>query len=523
MQLEDRLGCSPKDPLCAWGLVGTFGLSFPGGAFPTSAHASFGRGAAPWMLLAVQGGLTYDVAVQARHGDPQAAIERLWDRALGPLRYRRQLRRRGYYDPYPDEHGLLRDDLDHSVLGLIGIPDPTRPGYILTPSGVSIPVGASLEIRGDRPFVASPAFPGRVLTYIPLLALTQNGGALTRPIFDQAYFALLEAERQREELAVQDELRRMDSPWAKAALNAAVRPLLESILMFLAAASPETPDLPTLLRQAQLVPYRDGNEEYKGEIAETLLLTYGTLLAGGLGPLRFAAATNARELAAGLGSLRTTLGSTSRAPQLLTRLAPRLNPGNYRFELRGLGSNFGNAKLGYTGAEAGQAAEAVEVAEHARPALSGSAEGAELLSADRTPPSRPPDPNAVPRGSPEFQKGANAEQTRALQLQDEAAHSLARNGYDVLRKPPAKANRRRPDYQVEGRYFDCYSPNGSNPRNIWFEVQEKVVKRNQADRVVINLDNSSVDLSALRKQFAEWPIKGLREVILLKNGEIIPL
>ena len=521
MQLEDRLGCSPKDPLCAWGLVGTFGLSFPGGAFPTSAHASFGRGAAPWMLLAVQGGLTYDVAVQARHGDPQAAIERLWDRALGPLRYRRQLRRRGYYDPYPDEHGLLRDDLDHSVLGLIGIPDPTRPGYILTPSGVSIPVGASLEIRGDRPFVASPAFPGRVLTYIPLLALTQNGGALTRPIFDQAYFALLEAERQREELAVQDELRRLDSPWAKAAPTAAVRPLLETILMYLAAASPETPDLPTLLRQAQLVPYRDGNEEYKGEIAETLLLTYGTLLAGGLGPLRFAAATNARELAAGLGSLRTTLGSTSRAPQLLTRLAPRLNPGNYRFELRGLGSNFGNAKLGYTGAEAGQAAEALEVAEHARPALSGSAEGAELLSAERTLPSRPPDPNAVPRGSPEVQKGAKAGQARDLQLQDEAAHSLARHGYDVLRKPPVKANRRRPDYQIEGRYFDCYSPNNSSPRNIWFEVRSKV-KGEQVDRVIINLDNSSVDISALRKQFETWPIENLREVIFLKNGNILP-
>ena len=115
-------------------------------------------------------------------------------------RYRLQLRRRGYYDPYPDEQGLLRDDRDHSVLGLIGIPDPTRPGYILTPLGVSIPVGASLEIRGDRPFVASPAFPGRVLTYIPLLSLTQNGGALTRPIFDQSYFALLEAERQRSAL-----------------------------------------------------------------------------------------------------------------------------------------------------------------------------------------------------------------------------------------------------------------------------------------------------------------------------------
>jgi hypothetical protein len=382
-------------------------------------------------------------------------------------------------------------------------------------------VGASLEIRGDRPFVASPAFPGRVLTYIPLLALTPNGGALTRPIFDQSYFALLEAERQREELAVQDELRQMDSPWAKAALNAAVRPLLEPMLLFLAAASPDTPDLPTLLRQAQLLPYRDGNEEYKGEIAETLLLTYGSLLANGLGPLRFAAVTTARELTAGLGSLRATLGSATRAPRLLTHLAPRLNPGNYQFEIRGLGSNFGNLKLGYTGAEASRAAEAVEAAEHARPALSGSAEGAELLSSDRTLPSRPPDPNAVPRGSPEFQKGADAEQTSALQLQDEAAHSLARHGYDVLRKPPVKVNGKHPDYQIEGRYFDCYSPNNNKPRNIWSEVRDKVTEK-QANRIVINLDNSSVEISALRKQFEIWPIADLREVIFLKNGNILP-
>ncbi|HRI50558.1 MAG TPA: hypothetical protein PLW65_10285 [Pseudomonadota bacterium] len=524
VQLEDRLGCSPNDPPCAWGLLGTFGLSFPEGAFPLSTHASFGRGAAaPSMLLAVQGGVTYDVKVHARHGDGHEVLERFWDRAFGPLRYRLQLRRRGYYDPYPDEQGLLRDDLDHSVLGLIGTPDPTRPGYILTPFGVSIPVGASLEIRGDRPFVASPAFPGRVLTYIPLLSLTQNGGALARPIFDESYFALLEAERQREELAVQDDLRRMDSPWAKAALNAAVRPLLESLLLFLAAASPDTPDLPTLLRQAQLIPYRDGYEEYKGEIAETLLVTYGSLLAGGLGPLRSAAAITARELAAGLEGLgvRATLGSATRAPRLLTHLAPRLNPGNYQLKVRGLGSNFGNLKLGYTGAEAGRAAEVIEVAEHARPALSGSTEGAELLSSDRTLPSRPPDPNAVPRGSAEFQKGADAEQTRALQLQDEAAHSLARNGYDVLRKPPGKANGRNPDYQIEGRYFDCYSPNNSKPRNIWTGVRTKV-KDEQVDRVVINLDNSSVDISALRKQFETWPIENLREVIFLKNGNILP-
>ncbi len=182
-------------------------------------------------------------------GDGHEAAERFWDRALGPLRYRLRLRRRGYWDPYPDEQGLLRDEVDHSVLGLLGVPDPSRPGYILTPFGISIPVGASLEIRGDRPFVASPAFPGRVLTYIPLLALTPHGGALPRPVLDEIYFARLEDERRREELAVQDELRQMDSPWAKAALNAAVDFLTEPMRLFLAAASPDSPGLRPLKRQ----------------------------------------------------------------------------------------------------------------------------------------------------------------------------------------------------------------------------------------------------------------------------------
>jgi len=139
---------------------------------------------------------------------------------------------------------------------------------------------------------------------------------------------------------------------------------------------------------------------------------------------------------------------------------------------------------------------------------------------DRTLPSRPPDPAAKPRGTPEFPKGLDEKQTRDYQLQDEAAHTLAQNGYDVLRKPPVKPNGKNPDYQIEGRYFDCYSPRNPNPRNIWREVQNKV-KEGQADRIVVNLDNSSVDLSALREQFAKWPIENLREVFFIKGGKIL--
>lgn len=341
--LGDPLPGSPG----AWGLLGTFGLSFSSDLAPTSAHLSLGSGElAPAVVVALEAGLTYDVKVSARYGDGAEAMERRWDRFIAPYLYRLKLRRRGYYDPYPDESGLLRHDLDHSVLGLIGVPDPTRPGYILTPSGISIPVGANLEIRGDRPFVASPAFPGRVLSYIPLLALTDHGGALPRPIFDELYFARLEDERRREELAVLDELRQMDSPWAKAALNAAVGLLTEHVLLFLAAASPDTPDLGTLRRQTRLLPYRPGYEQHKGELAETILATYGSLLAPwAAGMLRTTATLTARELTAGLSALRESAAPAGQAPSLFTRLAPRLNPLNYNFELRGLGSNLGNVEV----------------------------------------------------------------------------------------------------------------------------------------------------------------------------------
>lgn len=369
-QFQASLGDPLPGSLSAWGLLGTFGLTFSSDLAPTSAHVSLGHGdAAPALLLAVEAGLTYDVKVRARYGDPAAAMERRWDRWLSPHLYRMQLRRRGYYDPYPDEYGLLRDDFDHSILGIVGVPDPTRPGYILTPWGISIPVGASLEIRGDRPFIASPAFPGQVLSYIPLLALTHHGGALPRPIFDETYFARLEDERRREELAVQDELRQLDSPWAKAALNAAVGLLTEHVLLFLAAASPDTPDLATLRRQARLLPYRPGYEEYKGEIAETLLATYGSLLAPwAAGMLRTTATLTTRELATGLSALRArgTASTAGQAPRLLTRLAPRLNPLNYNVELRGLGSNLGNVEVRFA---EGAAEKAAAEAEHAAPAL----------------------------------------------------------------------------------------------------------------------------------------------------------
>lgn len=70
--------------------------------------------------------------------------------------------------------------------------------------------------------------------------------------------------------------------------------------------------------------------------------------------------------------------------------------------------------------------------------------------------------------------------------------------------------------------FDCYSPIKSDKavRGIWSETKIKV-DAGQTQRVVINLEDWRGDMAALRKQFADWPIPGLKEVkAITHDGDI---
>ncbi len=88
------------------------------------------------------------------------------------------------------------------------------------------------------------------------------------------------------------------------------------------------------------------------------------------------------------------------------------------------------------------------------------------------------------------------------------------NGYGV--KPSSN-----PDYLIDGQVFDCYSPKTTNLRTIWDTVVGKT--ENQARRVVLNLDDYSGSLDDLAKQFNDWPIDGLDELLAIKNGKIARL
>ena len=71
------------------------------------------------------------------------------------------------------------------------------------------------------------------------------------------------------------------------------------------------------------------------------------------------------------------------------------------------------------------------------------------------------------------------------------------------------------DSIINGEVYDHYAPSTDNVRSIWGVVKEKVAK-GQASNIVIGLQDSGADEAALRRQFADWPIDGLGEVLIVR-------
>ncbi|WP_433797772.1 hypothetical protein [Actinoplanes sp. CA-252034] len=126
---------------------------------------------------------------------------------------------------------------------------------------------------------------------------------------------------------------------------------------------------------------------------------------------------------------------------------------------------------------------------------------------------------------------------RSAERENATATHLANEGYRLQQRPtkPEVAAARMdtgdvgspttdPDYLLEGRVFDCYSPTPDKPvRGVWWQTEDKVVKE-QTQRVVLDLMFWRGDLGALQRQFDEWPIKDLKEVkAVLPSGEIVQI
>lgn len=67
----------------------------------------------------------------------------------------------------------------------------------------------------------------------------------------------------------------------------------------------------------------------------------------------------------------------------------------------------------------------------------------------------------------------------------------------------------------------CPAPaENTKPRNIASTIEEKVIKKGQTERVVLNLNDWKGDVEILIKQLNDYPIDGLKEVLIVQNGKI---
>lgn len=135
-----------------------------------------------------------------------------------------------------------------------------------------------------------------------------------------------------------------------------------------------------------------------------------------------------------------------------------------------------------------------------------------------TKPSSAPSPDRRPAGSPEAEEG-DARKVRGLRRQNEAAILLAKAGYEIQQSPPQRDNGCHPDFIIEGDYFDCYAPTSSNPKNVRSGIRDKV-KKQQAARIVLDLNDSDLTAEALRSRLLRDPVHGLQEIKIVEDGAV---
>lgn len=147
-------------------------------------------------------------------------------------------------------------------------------------------------------------------------------------------------------------------------------------------------------------------------------------------------------------------------------------------------------------------------------------------------------PGGAPDGRPTRIHAAEPEDgRRSIERENSAAAIIAAKGYHIEQNPTPNAVAlarqasgdigrpdSRPDYLVEGRVFDCISPaRDTSLRAVWSGVRKKIRKQ-QTQRVVVNLQDWHGDMAALHRQFDDWPIDRLKEVkAITPDGEIVQL
>ncbi|MEV6302201.1 hypothetical protein AB0M02_22485 [Actinoplanes sp. NPDC051861] len=141
-------------------------------------------------------------------------------------------------------------------------------------------------------------------------------------------------------------------------------------------------------------------------------------------------------------------------------------------------------------------------------------------SSGLTTPSSPPDPARQPRGD-RTPAHPTKKIHRPLRRENESADTLAAAGFDVEQNPPKKTNGKEPDYRIEGRYFDCYAPQGGNLNTIRDQISDKV-KEDQAYRIILNLEDTPRTTDEIANMLQRKPVADLEEILVIQDGNIVP-
>lgn len=122
-----------------------------------------------------------------------------------------------------------------------------------------------------------------------------------------------------------------------------------------------------------------------------------------------------------------------------------------------------------------------------------------------------------PRGSPTALEGSTRTKN-SLRKENESAEQLAARGFDVEQNPTLPGGKK-PDYLIEGQVFDCYTPHEADVDGVRKSISGKV-RGKQADRIVVNLDLSPLTPADIEGVLTRKPVTDLKEVIILKDGEM---
>jgi Contact-dependent growth inhibition CdiA C-terminal domain len=77
--------------------------------------------------------------------------------------------------------------------------------------------------------------------------------------------------------------------------------------------------------------------------------------------------------------------------------------------------------------------------------------------------------------------------------------------------------------EIEGKTFEVYTPSETTVvKDVWLFVKNKISEL-IFDRFVVNMNESKLTMEQMTKQFKDYPIQDLKEIILIREGKVIHL